>query len=71
MNSLVNLISKTCIRFQLLDESVPRMDKEGLNTINYTPKSVIRKNLFTHIIVDYDQNEILHAYFNKSSTVKR
>ncbi len=47
------------------------MSKEGLNTINYTLKSVIRKNLFTHIIVEYDQDEILHAYFNKSLTVKR
>jgi hypothetical protein len=58
-------------RFQLLDESVPRIDTEGLNTINYNLKSVLRKKLFTHIVIDYDQDKILQTYFNRNQKTKQ
>ena len=50
---------------------MPRIDTEGLNTINYNIKSVIRKKLFTHIVIDYDQDEILQKYFNRNQKNKR
>ena len=46
------------------------MEKEGLNSIQYTIVKTKFKKLFTHIFVSYDENEITKNYIKKSTATK-
>ena len=46
------------------------MEKEGLNSIQYSIVKIKFKKLFTHIFVSYDENEITKNYIEKTTATK-
>jgi hypothetical protein len=46
-------------RYELIKGSNQRMNKDGLNTIQYKVVKKEYKQLYTHISVDYNQNKII------------
>lgn len=48
-------------RHALLKTSGKRMDNDGLTSLNYQVKQVVKNRLFTKIIVSYDQNKIVNS----------
>ena len=45
-------------RFNLIDKTVQRMKRDGLNSIEYKVLSITFERLFTRILVRYDRNEL-------------
>ena len=53
---IVNYLYFCCsniFRFQLLEDSLKRIEFDGLNNINYKAKRVNKMKLFTKVIVTY------------------
>ena len=46
-------------RFRLLDKGVSRMKWDGLNSLKYRVVNVVRSKLFTRIVVDINEKEVM------------
>lgn len=44
-------------RYKLLQTSDKRIDTDGVNTLKYEVKSIVKNRLYTKIVVDYDQKK--------------
>jgi hypothetical protein len=55
-NLIVNLF---VLRFDLLNKGKERFDKDGITSLNYEVISIEKKKLYTRILVNYNEAEIM------------
>lgn len=50
-------------RYKLLNKAKDRFKVEGINSMEYTIVDIFKFNLYTKILVTYDQNSILNKNY--------
>ena len=50
-------------RHTLLERWKERCERDGLRTLAYRLVAITKRPLFTHILVDYDENAMLNQFF--------
>jgi hypothetical protein len=58
----VNKLTQNMFRFDLLNQARGRIDKEGLNTLKYSLIKFLKHKLYTQILIEYNEKEILKNY---------